>query len=344
MKYFLFPLIAIIAPNFASAQDWITREACEVPSIEITNSTLTPTYLSERAAEFENGIGRLWRVTSQSGKTSHLWGTMHTTHPEVLDLPAKLVSLIETADTVALEFDPTFKSRAAFEKATNSEGFWAQLDFPRPPEFMRDDVDSWVRARLDGIGYKDSIGFLSLGALATLLLGDPCDDFWGGLILAQDYEILRMGIKAGAAHTGLEEEGFLMNDLNSYNRRAEVVAMIKVYGAYLDPVSYETPDGSGLGLYKKGHIAGLMGWDRDFILDFYGQEEGAKLEQLVNGYLVDERNRLFLPKTLELLEKGNALIAVGSFHLPGDAGLVTLLREAGYTVDRVPVEGEIGFK
>jgi hypothetical protein len=269
---------------------------------------------------------------------------MHTSHPEVVDLPPTLTALIKKADMIALEFDPTFETREAFEIATSGDGFWAQREYPKPPEFLRDDVDSWVRARLDSIGYKDSIGFLTLGTLGSLLLGDPCDDFYGGLVLAQDFEILRLGIKSGVAHTGLEDADFLMNDLNTFNRRAEAVAMIKVYGAYLSPEGYEGSDGSGIGLYEKGHIAGLMGWDRDFILDFYGPEEGAKLETLVNGYLVDERNRLFFPKLRELIEAGNAVIAVGSFHLPGQNGLVSMLRSAGYQVDRVAVEGEIVYK
>ena len=33
-----------------------------------------------------------------------------------------------------------------------------------------------------------------------------------------------------------------------------------------------------------------------------------------------------------LLEKGNAFIAVGALHLPGERGLIELLREQGYTV------------
>lgn len=344
MRYFLIILSIALFPTGAFAQSWVTRESCKIPDITISNPELTPDYLAVQEAKYENGVGRLWRVTSEDGTVSHLWGTMHSAHPAVLDLPPRLVALITTADMVALEFDPTFESREAFEAATSGEGFWAQIDFPKPPEFLQDDVDDWVRARLDSLGYKDSIGFLTMGALASLLLGDPCDDFWGGVLLSQDFEILRLGLKSGAAHMGLEDSGFLVKDLNAYNRRAEVVAMIKVYGAYLNPAGYEGTDGSAIGLYETGRIAGLMGWDSDYILDFYGAEEGAKLERLVNGYLVDERNRLFMPKVKAVLDNGNAVIAVGSFHLPGQNGLVSMLRREGYQVDRVPVEGEIGFK
>ena len=37
------------------------------------------------------------------------------------------------------------------------------------------------------------------------------------------------------------------------------------------------------------------------------------------------------------LEKGNAFMAVGALHLPGDKGLVALLREKGFTLEPVVV-------
>ena len=37
-----------------------------------------------------------------------------------------------------------------------------------------------------------------------------------------------------------------------------------------------------------------------------------------------------------LLDKGGVFIAVGALHLPGDKGLVALLRDGGYTVS--PIE------
>ena len=51
--------------------------------------------------------------------------------------------------------------------------------------------------------------------------------------------------------------------------------------------------------------------------------------------LIDERNVTMRDRALPLLAKGGAFIAVGALHLPGDKGLVALLREAGYTVTAV---------
>jgi uncharacterized protein YbaP (TraB family) len=48
--------------------------------------------------------------------------------------------------------------------------------------------------------------------------------------------------------------------------------------------------------------------------------------------LITNRNAVMAKRSLAFLEKGNALIAVGALHLPGDEGLVEKFRMAGFTV------------
>ncbi|MDZ7847866.1 MAG: TraB/GumN family protein [Owenweeksia sp.] len=51
--------------------------------------------------------------------------------------------------------------------------------------------------------------------------------------------------------------------------------------------------------------------------------------------LVDDRNLKWLEKLRPLLDDGNVFVAVGALHLPGENGLITLLRKEGYEVRRV---------
>ncbi len=51
--------------------------------------------------------------------------------------------------------------------------------------------------------------------------------------------------------------------------------------------------------------------------------------------LLITRNFGMRDNALAHLEQGNAFVAVGALHLPGKQGLVSLLREAGYTVTAV---------
>jgi hypothetical protein len=68
--------------------------------------------------------------------------------------------------------------------------------------------------------------------------------------------------------------------------------------------------------------------------------ESARLSSPVEGLtdrlfnaLVDERNKIFLPRLLPLLSKGSALIAVGAGHLYGEQGLLRSIEQQGYKVE-----------
>jgi uncharacterized protein YbaP (TraB family) len=48
--------------------------------------------------------------------------------------------------------------------------------------------------------------------------------------------------------------------------------------------------------------------------------------------LITKRNGVMFERSLPLLEKGAAFIAVGALHLPGESGLINSFAKAGYTV------------
>ncbi|WP_300544084.1 TraB/GumN family protein [Maricaulis sp.] len=51
--------------------------------------------------------------------------------------------------------------------------------------------------------------------------------------------------------------------------------------------------------------------------------------------IIAERNRAWVPQILDILDgEGTVFIAVGAGHLPGDAGVIELLRDRGLTVTR----------
>ncbi|MFN4122143.1 MAG: TraB/GumN family protein [Flavobacteriales bacterium] len=51
-----------------------------------------------------------------------------------------------------------------------------------------------------------------------------------------------------------------------------------------------------------------------------------------SDYLLKDRNIRWMEVFPDILAKGNQFIGVGALHLPGEFGMITLLRKAGYTV------------
>ncbi|MEZ5798428.1 MAG: TraB/GumN family protein [Paracoccaceae bacterium] len=330
----------------AGAQDWFTPETCRVTAADLAAAAMEPELAARveaAAATVVNGRGRLWQITTDAGEVSWLWGTYHTPDPLLLDLPQEFRAILAQARVVALEFDPLPETRA--EAAANADtgwmwrsAGWADWSW-LPPE-----VKGWIEARLEAIGWGTGyIDMLTEAGMASLLLGDPCGDFLSGLLPGQDGYIGQEAYLAGAEVTGLQQWSEFGQQLTDPARAGAARAVVQLYAAYLGPseggrasraLSYR--------LYLEGRTAELDLWAESWLDEVYGAAEAGAISAQAEGYLLVERNGLFVERALPLLQAGGAVIAVGAGHLAGDTGLVEMLRARGLRVERLPLPGEAG--
>jgi len=203
-----------------------------------------------------------------------------------------------------------------------------------------DRVQQWVSDRLLALGYHESIiDQLSPAGLISIIAQHPCEDFDSGVFPIQDYRILLLGREAGAELYGLEDPDNVSRTVNARPELAE--ALINSYGASLDAKDLQAQRRTVFALYLSGRIGTILTWAREFQREFWGEKAERQIWPAVQGYLVDERNLSFVETALPLLQRGDALLAVGSFHLPGPNGMVTLSRQAGFSVERVFLPGEV---
>lgn len=59
------------------------------------------------------------------------------------------------------------------------------------------------------------------------------------------------------------------------------------------------------------------------------------LKDKIQRRLVDSRNDVIVDRMLPYIEKGNAFIAIGALHLPGEKGILEQLKNSGYQVTAV---------
>ena len=69
--------------------------------------------------------------------------------------------------------------------------------------------------------------------------------------------------------------------------------------------------------------------------DFSDEYQQKGLYNLVSG-----RNRKWIPAIDSNIKESSCLIAVGAGHLPGEEGLINLLRKEGYDVRPVNIYGK----
>lgn len=76
--------------------------------------------------------------------------------------------------------------------------------------------------------------------------------------------------------------------------------------------------------------------DMDFI-DHEVLRKAKKDDERTYRMMFSDRNQRWLPQLQQMFEQpGHELVLVGAAHLPGDEGVLTMLRQAGFTLQQMP--------
>lgn len=88
-------------------------------------------------------------------------------------------------------------------------------------------------------------------------------------------------------------------------------------------------------LYRRLVLA-INAGDFDAVASIVDDGMAAPADQaLFHEIMVAGRNRSWMPALRTTVDEGRAVIVVGAAHLPGDDGLLSLLRQAGYRVEAI---------
>ncbi|QHQ35895.1 TraB/GumN family protein [Algicella marina] len=334
----LVTLALAATPGLAQIAD---RALCEPETIVRDENLLPPELweeVAERGAAIPNGTGRLWRITTGEGAVSHLWGTMHSPDPRISNPPPILRDLIATADTVMLEYIAADISQHQAE---------AQL---APPDYsaltpnnlfdtMPAEAATGLAMRLRQLGYAEGHATaLDPSFLLFVLLGHPCTD---RLTMAgypiQDTRIELLGADAGAALIALDPPDLLTSYAHDPQWTEEFAATVTLFALWqLEQSGVAT----AYDYYLSGRIGEMLAFDTVHTASIFPNIDVAGLTLRSDGFILGHRNENMAKRALPVLRRGNAVLAAGAFHLPGDSGLVEILRRHGFTVERVRVPGE----
>ena len=327
----------------AVAQSWFARAACLVDAPRFDPEVYPDdrgTMITQEGAALPAGVGRFWQVKAPNGAVSHIWGTMHSNVPVITQLPDALQTALRNAKTVALEKNPLEATRIQLRArlapgrlyGTDRGAHWANQIDPR--------IRTWIERRYgERHWHRANIYRLRASAVFQDLLWDTCNDFGNGALPLQDHRILLKGLDAGATIVGLEPQDQFHTHYSEHYLQA--LAGIEIYGAGLGPDDVEAKRAAQFHLYLTGQIGAMMA-DKRLRLDaFFGQTKSERLLETLYGWLIDDRNLRMLDAALPHLQRGETVVAIGAFHLPGEAGILRLLQRAGYRIERIMIPGEV---
>jgi len=309
--------------------------ACDGTSLVKQLAISNPQKLAEAraaAAAVPNGSGLLWKVEKSGIEPSWLFGTMHVTDPRVTRMPAAAQAAFDAAGTVVIEtidiLDPA-KAQAALMSKPELTMF---TDGTTLDSLLDEEERRIIEAELERRGIPLAlVSRMKPWMIAGLVALPACEmarKAEGVEFL--DIKIANTARDQGKQLLGLESVGeqmAAMADLPMEFHVRGLVETIRLADLMPDIMATMTD------LYLEGEIAQVMP-----VVLAAGPEQ---LEDDASGYaafekrIVTMRNHVMAERAGPILDAGNAFIAVGALHLPGEEGLVTLLQDAGYTVTAV---------
>ncbi|MCF8466602.1 MAG: TraB/GumN family protein [Sneathiella sp.] len=261
-------------------------------------------------------------MTIENVVPSYIFGTMHSKDPRILHLPGAIMQAFMGSDTAIFETSlkndelaasrdlmmlPTGKSL----KAVIGEDRFAELVVLAAPYGMN-------AATLDR--------FKIWAAAAIISQPPPSHQQGAHPLTLLDKELEKSAYQSGKKVVALESN---REQLDIFNGMPEAVQL-----EYLDQSMMENKElDAELETITSYYLSGNTGWiacDLEEALNHASPE----LNKIMTTELIEERNRRMVKRMVPELEKGNAFVGVGALHLPGTVGVLSLLKERGYSIER----------
>ncbi len=271
------------------------------------------TEITEEPSKYADAL--LWKVSKDNLEPSYLFGTIHVSDPKIVNLPQAVSSTLNASDIFVMEAIPELEETLKL----------TQMMFFDDGRTLKDYIDDVLFNKTAEIlkNYQltvEAVMFMKPWA-AFLVMNYPVNQ---GMPL--DLELLTTAQQNGAEIYGLEslsEQGDIFSTM-------ELETQVQLL---LDTVCNYEVVSSEFELMKSLYLARDL---NGLIVNSnkYSLSQETIYKDLVKRLLTD-RNYIMADRMQTVLEKGNAFIAIGAMHLPGDEGVLSLLDKQGYQITSI---------
>lgn len=260
--------------------------------------------------------GLLWKIESPGRAPSYLFGTMHSSDPRILALLPSLKPFIAAARSFSMELifngsgfvimgESMFFNDGRRLSAVLGDELYARtqkaLAARELPTAGLESKKPWAVMMLLGMKRQEGLLFLDLALMREFITQEK-----------PTYALETM------------EEQIAVFDKMSIEDQAALLAGTVSMSAAIDAQTEDL-----VKIYLSGDLRRLMSFAET-------QETGPKETYLnLMDRLLTQRNRRMAERMRTHIEEGGAFIAVGALHLPGQHGLLQLLRQQGYRLSPI---------
>lgn len=286
----------------------------------------------DEGSKVVNGKGLFWKIEGKGSAPSYLLGTMHVSDPRVLDMPAGAAEAHAEARTIVIESDEILDEKKAMAAILAKPELTMFTDGQSIETLLSPDDLAILEAGLKRRGLVlSAVSRMKPWMLASFVALPACE-------LARktqnaaflDKKIAVDAVAAGKPVKGLEtldEQLSAMAELPLEFHLKSLVETVKLGDQMEDVVETMTE------LYLQGETGLTIPALKAVTPSGAGDDESAYVA--FESTIISQRNHKMAERANPLLIDGGVFMAVGALHLPGEDGLVELLRKQGFEVTLV---------
>jgi uncharacterized protein len=269
-------------------------------------------------SQHEKGNTLLWKVSGNGlSKPSYIYGTMHLLCTDDAGLSENMVHALESCDEVYFEVDLNnlFDMLGAVGKM-KMKGDTTLRDLLTGDEYQK--VKNYFESK------SSMLPFSMLESMKPMLASATIDE---GNIHCDNTVMM---------------EQVIMKKAKGFNKKIHGLETMAYQAGLLDSIPYKLQAAE---LVKYIDSAGSSDKEMEEMTKAYRDQDLGKLQQMMidtdagmSGFtdiLVYHRNQNWVKKLKELMQDKSLVIAVGAGHLPGEKGVLDLLRGQGFNVTPV---------
>ena len=260
-----------------------------------------------------------WAIESEQGHAGYLLGTIHSEDPRVLEFTQEFLSALNSSSSFAMELVPNLLTLNRLAETMHLPAGTGLASV------IGDDRFGAVVAALDSYGVPRShvARMKPWAAMMTLSIPPPKTGFFMDFSLS--LRASGNGLKVIGLETLDEQLAFLENmplehQLVMLDQAVAEIGQVQAMHERL------------VTIYLGGDLGALQA---ETVAQLSTLGEAAREFFLAEG--INARNHRMLASLIEAMRSGSVFTAVGALHLPGDQGLISLLRQKGFRLRPMPM-------
>ncbi len=286
---------------------------------------LSTAFSSKKVANVKQGVEKeiktslLWRIEGNGlSKPSYLFGTMHLIQKEFYYFPSSIEKIIKKSDLIVLELslEEMNNQTEAMKYLVLKEG--KMMDYF--DEKQRDSIYTWAKTKL----FLDKQLFDATFSTFKpfVLVQTAIQISFMGKTESYEMNINDLAVKHKIKVLGLEKMADQMKIFDDMTREQQAIMVME---GIRDEDKTISEMNIMQGIYKRQQLDSLL---------IVSKTVGGVFDEIEQEILV-KRNQNWIDPIEKFIKVGQTFIAVGAAHLPGQVGVIELLRKKGYTVSPV---------